>query len=72
MYPELLLYLLIGNCSNSTIARWYANDKSMIDLQKINNDHYQNAKQEWMKLLIKKYNLHETNDFPYKMYYIYR
>ena len=44
----------------------------MIDLQKSNNDPYQNAEQEWMKLLIKKYNLQETNDFPYQMYYIYR
>ena len=43
----------------------------MIDLQKSNNAPYQNAEQEWMKLLIKQYNLHETNDFPYQMYYIY-
>ena len=37
MYPELLLYLVIGRCSNSTIARWSANQNSMIDTQKINN-----------------------------------
>ena len=41
-------------------------------MQKSNNAPYQNAEQEWMKLLIKQYNLHETNDFPYQMYYIYR
>ena len=72
MYPELLLYLDIGSFSSLTIARWYANEKSMIDLQKSNNAPYQNSEQEWMKLLIKQYNLHETNDFPYQMYYIYR
>ena len=44
----------------------------MIDLQNSNNSSYQNVEQEWMKLLIKKYNLHGTNNFPYKMYYIYR
>ena len=71
MYPELLLYLAIRDCSNLTNTRWYANKKSMIDLQKSNNAPYQNAEQEWMKLLIKPYNPHETNDFPYKMYYIY-
>ena len=38
MYPELLLYLVIGSCSNSTSTRWYAKEKSMIDLQKSNND----------------------------------
>ena len=43
----------------------------MIDLQKSNNAPYQNAEQEWMKLLIKQYNLHEKNDFPYQIYYIY-
>ena len=36
-------------------------------MQKSNNDPYQNSEQEWMKLLIKKYNLHETNDFTYQM-----
>ena len=54
-----------------TIARWSANEKSMIDLQKSNNAPYQNIEQEWMKLLIKQCNLHETNDFSYQMYYIY-
>ena len=37
MYPELLIYLVIGSCLNSTIARWSTNEKSMIDLQKSNN-----------------------------------
>ena len=37
MYPELLIYLAIGSCLNSKIARWFANKKSMIDMQKINN-----------------------------------
>ena len=37
MYPELLLYLAIGICSNSKIARWSSNKKSMIDLQNSNN-----------------------------------
>ena len=72
MYPELLLYLAIGSCLNVTIARWSANEKSMIAIQNSNNDPYQNIEQEWMKMLIKKYNLHETNYFPYQMYYIYR
>ena len=71
MYPELLLYLAIVSCYNSKIARWYENERIMIDIQKSNNAPYQNAEQEWMKLLIKQYNLHETNDFPYQMYYIY-
>ena len=44
----------------------------MIDIQKSNNARYQHAEQEWMKLLIKKYNIHKKNDFPYEMYYIYR
>ena len=52
--------------------RWSSNEKIMIDLQKSNNAPYQNSEQEWMKLLIKQYNLHETNDFPYQVYYIYR
>ena len=43
MYPELLLYLDIGSFSSLTIARWYANEKSMIDLQKSNNAPYQNV-----------------------------
>ena len=72
MYPEILLYLAIGSCSNSTIARWYANEKSMIDMQKSNNAPYQNAEQERMKLLIKQYNLHKKNYFPYQIYFIYR
>ena len=72
MYPELLLYLVIRSFSNLIITRWSVIDKSMIDLQNINNAPYQNAEQEWMKLLIKQYNLHKTNDFPYQMYYIYR
>ena len=50
-----------------TCARWSANEKSMIDLQKSNVAPYQNAEQEWTKLLIKQYNLHETNDFTYQM-----
>ena len=65
MYPELVLYLAISSCSDSKIARWSANEKSMIDLKKSNNAPYQNAEQEWMKLLIKKYNLHEINYSPY-------
>ena len=43
MYPEILLYLAIGSCSNSTIARWSENKKSMIDMQKSNNSPYQNV-----------------------------
>ena len=46
--------------------------KSMIDLQKSNNASYKNAEQEYMKLIIKQYNLHKTNDFTYQMYYICR
>ena len=72
MYPELLLYLAIRSCYNLTIARCSANEKIIIDLQKSNTAPYQNAEQEWMKLLIKQYNLHETNSFSYQMYYIYR
>ena len=72
MYPELLLYLVIISCSNSTIVRWSVNEKSMIDLQKSNNYPYQNAEQEWIKLLIKQYNIHKKNYFPDQMYYIYR
>ena len=72
MYPELLIYLTIVSCSNSKIARWSANKKSIIDLHKSNNAPFQNIEQEWMKLLIKQYNIHETNDFLYQMYYIYR
>ena len=71
MYREVLLYSDIGIFLNSTISRWSANKKSMIDLQKSNNASYQNVEQEWMKLLIKQYNLHETNYCPYQMYYIY-
>ena len=71
MYTELLLYLVIGSCSNLTIARWSANEKSMIDPQKSNNAPYQNIEQECMKMLIKQYNIHEKNDFTYQMYYIY-
>ena len=71
MYPELLLYLAIGGCSNLTITRWSVNGKSMIDLQKNISAPYQNMEQEWMKLLIKQYNLHKKNDPPYQMYYIY-
>ena len=44
----------------------------MIDMQKSDNAPYQNEEQECMKLLIKQYNLHKTNDFTYQMYYIYR
>ena len=65
MYTELLLYLAIGSCSNSTIARWSANEKSIIDLHKSNNAPYKNIEQEWTKLLIKNYNLHKANDFTY-------
>ena len=72
MYPEILLYLAIGSCSDLKIVRWSANGNSMIDLQKSNNATYQNAEQEWTKLLIKQYNLHNKNYFPYRMYYIYR
>ena len=72
MYPELLIYLGTGSCSNLTIMRWYTNGKSIIDIQKSNNATYQNTEQEWTKLLIKQYILHKTNDFPYQMYYIYR
>ena len=46
--------------------------ESIIDIKKSNNATYQNAEQEWTKLLIKKCNLHETNDSSYQMYYIYR
>ena len=67
MYPELLLYLEIGSCSNLTITWWSGNEKSMIDMQKSNNAPYKNVEQEWMKLLIKQCNLNETNDFPYQM-----
>ena len=52
------------------MARWSENEKSMIYLQKINNAPYQNSEQEWIKLLIKQYSPHYTNDFPYQMYYI--
>ena len=45
MYPELLLYLATGSCSNPTIAQWYANNKSMIDVQNSNNAPYQNIEQ---------------------------
>ena len=44
----------------------------MIDQQKSNNAPYQNTEQEWMKPLIKQYNLHEKNYFTYQKYYIYR
>ena len=44
-YPELLLYLAIGSCLNSKIARWSVNKKSMIDLQKSNIAPYQNIEQ---------------------------
>ena len=71
MYPELLLYLAIGSCLNSTIVRWSVIKNSMIDLQNSNNAPYQNTEQEWMKLLIKQYNIHKTNDYTYQMYYIY-
>ena len=37
MYTELLLYLAIGSHSNLTISQWYANENSMIDMQKSNN-----------------------------------
>ena len=67
MYSELLLYLEIRGFSNSKISWWSANETFMIDLQKSNNASYQNAEQEWMKLLIKQYNIHEKNDFPYPM-----
>ena len=67
MYTYVLLYLRIISCSSLIIVRWSANMKSMIDLQKSNNAPYQNIEQEWMKLLIKQYNIHETNDFPYQM-----
>ena len=67
-----ILYLAISSCSNAKIAQWYANKKSMVDLQKRNNSPYKNAEQERTKLLIKPYNLYETTDFPYQMYYIYR
>ena len=67
MYPELLIYLAIGSCLNSITARFYANEKSMIDLQKSNNAPYQNAEQEWTKLLIKQYNIHEAKYFPYQI-----
>ena len=66
MYPELLLYLAISSCSNLTISRWSTNEKSMTDLQKSNNSPYKNIEQELTKLLIKNYNVHEKNDFPYK------
>ena len=72
MYPYLLLYLAICSCLNQTISRWSENEKSVIYLQKSNNATYQNTEQECMKLLIKKYNLHKTNDFTYQIYYIYR
>ena len=71
MYPELLTYVAIVSCLNLTIARCSMNEKSMIDPQKSNNTPYQNAELEWMKLLIKRYNIHKTNDVPYQMYYIY-
>ena len=66
MHPELLLYLAMGSCSNLTIARWSADEKILIDLQNSNNDPYQNVEQEWMNLLIKKFNPHKTNDFLIK------
>ena len=72
MYPKLLIYLEIESFSNQKIEWWSANEKSIIDMQKSNNAPYQNVEQEWIKLLIKQYNLHETNAFPYQIYYIYR
>ena len=57
----------MGSCSNSTIAWWSANKKSMIDMRNSNNAPYQNAEQEWTKLLIKQYNIHEANEFTYQM-----
>ena len=71
MYPELLLYLEIGSYSDSIIVWCSVNDNIIVDLQKSNNTPYRNVEQECMNLLIKQYNLHETNDFPYQMYYIY-
>ena len=49
MFPKLLLYLAIGSCLNSIITWWYASEKIMIDLQKINNAPYQNSEQELKK-----------------------
>ena len=72
IYTELLIYLAIGSCLNLTIAQCNVNEKSTIDLQKSNDTPYKNKEQEWMKLLVEQYNLHEKNDFPYQMYYIYR
>ena len=52
MYPELLLYLAIGSCSNLIIARCSANKKIIIDLQKSNNAPYQNMEQELIWKLV--------------------
>ena len=68
MFPKLSPYLAIGSCLNSIITRWYASEKSMIDLQKINNAPYQNSEQELKKAVNQK--IQNTQDKWFYLSYV--